>query len=262
MTDVTELHLGEPCWVDLMSSDIERSRAFYVALFGWDSEAGGGEYGGYVTFSKDGKTVAGLGAQMSGSTFPDAWSVYFKSDDADATEAAAVAANATVLAPAMTIGDQGRMSVVADPSGAPFGIWQPAAMAGYQVTAELNAVVWHELRTLDFDAALPFYVGVLGWRPEVLSDSDEFRYSTFGKGGPTDNDPVGGVFDAKGSLPEGVPSHWTVFFGVVDVDASVASAIELGGTLLGEPQDSPYGRFAEVTDPTGASFVLNEVRAE
>jgi len=27
--------IGAPCWVDLMTSDIERSLAFYCQLFGW-----------------------------------------------------------------------------------------------------------------------------------------------------------------------------------------------------------------------------------
>ncbi|MDQ6614274.1 MAG: VOC family protein, partial [Actinomycetota bacterium] len=30
--------IGAPCWVDLMTSDTERSRAFYCELFGWTAE--------------------------------------------------------------------------------------------------------------------------------------------------------------------------------------------------------------------------------
>ena len=29
---------GAPCWVDLMSSDAEKSTAFYGELFGWTAE--------------------------------------------------------------------------------------------------------------------------------------------------------------------------------------------------------------------------------
>lgn len=42
---------GAPCWVDLMSSDIERSRAFYSQVFGWTAEDPDPDFGGY--FSED-----------------------------------------------------------------------------------------------------------------------------------------------------------------------------------------------------------------
>ncbi len=36
--------IGSPCWVDLMTSDTERSRSFYGLLFGWKAE--GPQWGG------------------------------------------------------------------------------------------------------------------------------------------------------------------------------------------------------------------------
>jgi predicted enzyme related to lactoylglutathione lyase len=60
--------------------------------------------------------------------------------------------------------------------------------------------------------------------------------------------------DAK--TPAEVPSNWTVYFGVDDVDAAFQRVIELGGRELFAPQDFPGGRFAIVTDPQGAAFGL------
>ena len=51
--------IGAPCWVDLFTSDPDKSRAFYGELFGWTAEDAGEEYGGYINFSKDGVPVAG-----------------------------------------------------------------------------------------------------------------------------------------------------------------------------------------------------------
>ena len=48
-----------------------------------------------------------------------------------------------------------------------------------------------------------------------------------------------------------MPSHWTVYFGVADADAACTTAQELGGTVLEQPTDTPYGRIATLTDPTG-----------
>ena len=51
--------LGAPCWIDLMTSDPDASRAFYGELFGWTSEDAGEDYGDYVNFARDGVAVAG-----------------------------------------------------------------------------------------------------------------------------------------------------------------------------------------------------------
>ena len=57
-------------------------------------------------------------------------------------------------------------------------------------------------------------------------------------------------------LPEGVPDHWSIYWDVDDVDVTVALARKLGGSLVDGPMDTPYGRMATVTDPTGAQFKL------
>ena len=39
---------GAPCWIDLMSSDTDKSVAFYGALFGWTADEPNEEFGGYT----------------------------------------------------------------------------------------------------------------------------------------------------------------------------------------------------------------------
>ena len=51
--------IGAPCWVDLLTTDPDRSRDFYGRLFGWTVEDPGEEYGGYVNFLFEGIHVAG-----------------------------------------------------------------------------------------------------------------------------------------------------------------------------------------------------------
>ncbi|HEY8282259.1 MAG TPA: VOC family protein, partial [Leifsonia sp.] len=97
MTAVSRHRLGEPCWVDYASTDVPAARDFYTGLFGWQADAGGGEYGGYITFLRDGRPVAGLGSVM-GDQQGDTWLTYLMAEDVDATERAAKAAGADVLA--------------------------------------------------------------------------------------------------------------------------------------------------------------------
>jgi uncharacterized protein len=50
--------------------------------------------------------------------------------------------------------------------------------------------------------------------------------------------------------------RWQVFFRVADVDATLTRIIKLGGAVLRQPRNTPFGRLAEVADPTGARFNL------
>jgi predicted enzyme related to lactoylglutathione lyase len=73
--------------------------------------------------------------------------------------------------------------------------------------------------------------------------------------GPADEEYLG-VMDASNFLPEGVPSYWAVYVQVDDVDATVARAVELGGAVVQQAEDTPYGRLATISDPTGAAIKL------
>ena len=60
----------------------------------------------------------------------------------------------------------------------------------------------------------------------------------------------------------GGPARWSVTFAVDDVDAITARARELGGSVLAEPQNAPWVRFAVLADPAGASFTASQFVAE
>jgi predicted enzyme related to lactoylglutathione lyase len=242
---------GTPCWVDLMSSDVERSRAFYGGLLGWEAEAPNAEFGGYTNLTKDGERVAGLMAAQEGMDVADVWSVYLSVDDAAATAAAAPAHGGQVLIEPMAVGDLGTMAVLIDPGGAAIGLWQPGEHRGGLV-GTTGAPCHFELHTRAYDESIAFYESVFGWRTEVVSDTAEFRYRVLDIA-PGEN---AGVMDASGFLPDGAPSHWSVYFAVDDLDAALRRVAELGGTTVQGPDDTPYGRLATALDSTGAAFKL------
>jgi hypothetical protein len=244
--------LGAPCWVDLFTSDPDRAQAFYGGLFGWTAEDMGETYGGYVNFSKDGRLVAGCMRNDGHSGSPDAWSVYLATDSAEGTVAAAAAAGGQTILPSMDVMHLGSMGMVADAGGAAIGIWQPGGHKGFAVYAEPGTPAWFELHTRAYDASVTFYQDVFKWDTSVMSDTPEFRYTTLGAGA----DALAGIMDASGYLPEGVPAHWSVYFGVTDTDAALATVVDLGGTVLEPAQDTPYGRLATAADPTGVRFKL------
>ncbi|APX01477.1 MULTISPECIES: VOC family protein [unclassified Arthrobacter] len=249
-----EITPGAPCWIDLMTTDSNQAKQFYGELFGWDFQTGDQEkYGGYITATKNGKNVAGIMQKMEDqAAMPDTWSVYLRTDDVAATAAAATASGGQVHMEPMDVPEQGKMAILGDASGAAVGAWQPQEMRGFDLVAEPGAAAWHELHTNDYAAAVKFYQDVFGWNTDVMSDTPEFHYTTLGSG----RDAKAGIYDATSDLPAGVPSNWVVYFAVEDADASIDKAVSLGATLVDGPDDTPFGRLATLTDPTGARFKL------
>src|SRR5882672_750940 len=128
-----EAPIGAPCWIDLFTSDPDKSRAFYGELFGWTSEDAGAEYGNYINFSKDGVRVAGGMRNDGQAGMPDVWSIYLNTADADATVASATSHGGQVIVPAMDVGELGRFAVVTDAGQAAIGMWQPKQHQGFGV---------------------------------------------------------------------------------------------------------------------------------
>lgn len=249
---------GVPCWIDLMTSDVDRADAFYTALFGWEVPPGAPEAGGYrVAMVGDG-AVAGLMPLMDGDASPVVWSTYVKSDDADATVAKAVELGAQVIVEPLDVLDAGRMGVFADPIGAVISVWQPNQMSGAQVVNEPGTWSWSELITTDVEASKEFYGAVFGWDAETHGDGPG-AYTEWKVGGRS----VGGMMPKPPDMPDHVPPHWGVYFSVTDTDAAVERIKELGGALIMPPFEVEPGRMAVVTDPGGAPFniiTLNDSR--
>jgi predicted enzyme related to lactoylglutathione lyase len=244
--------IGAPCWVDLLTSDPDRSRAFYGELFGWTSESAGEEFGGYANFALDGVPVAGSMGNDGQAGVPDGWSVYLASTDAAATVDAAAANGGEVVFPPMAVGDLGTMAIVTDPGKGRIGVWQPGLHKGFGIVAETGAPSWFELHTREYDASVRFYTDVFKWDAHAMSDTPEFRYTTLGEG----EGRLAGIMDAAAFSPDGSPAQWSIYFGVDDTDKALAKIVDLGGAIVLAAEDTPYGRLAQASDPTGAGFKL------
>jgi hypothetical protein len=250
--------IGAPCWTDLWTSDVEGSRRFYSELFGWEAQEPSPEFGGYFMFNRNGVPVAGGMGDM-GPDMPaqNVWKIYLNTDDIAKTLATAESARATIVFPDEPVADLGIQAVLTDPSGATVGAWQPGTFPGFTVLGEHGAPSWFELHTRDFATAVDFYGSVFHWDLSVVGDSDDFRYSVMRHTGGGED--LAGIMDASGFLPEGMPAHWSVYWHVDDVDAALAQVISLGGSIEMGAEDTPYGRLATATDPSGARFKLRAV---
>ncbi|MDM4143065.1 MULTISPECIES: VOC family protein [Mycobacterium] len=249
--------LGAPCWIDLTTSDVAGAQEFYGTVFGWTFESAGPEYGGYVNAAKDGHPVAGTMANRPEAGAPDRWVTYFHTADIGTTLSAVTGAGGSVCMGPMEIPAKGHMAVATDPAAAGFGLWQPLEHRGFQLIGAAGSPVWHQLITRGYGAALDFYREALGWQTEPVSDTDEFRYSTARFG----DEELLGVMDGAAMLPQEVPSNWVIFFGAEDVDEALRVIAEHGGAVVRDAEDTPYGRLAAASDPTGVVFNLSSLRA-
>jgi predicted enzyme related to lactoylglutathione lyase len=256
MTNRESSPIGAPCWTDLWTSDVEGSRRFYSELFGWEAQEPSPEFGGYFMFTRDGVPVAGGMGDMGDMKANNTWKVYFQTDDIEKALQVAESKGAQLIAPAMPVADLGIQAVLVDPTGANHGAWQPGTFPGFTTLLEPGAPGWFELFTHDYEGALDFYKDVYHWETSVVGNSEEFKYTTVNA--PDGSGEVAGVMDASRFLPPEVPAHWSIYWETEDANASVAKVKELGGTVVADPQDSPYGRMATVTDPSGAQFKLRQ----
>jgi predicted enzyme related to lactoylglutathione lyase len=73
---------------------------------------------------------------------------------------------------------------------------------------------------------------------------------------PNSDGWLAGILDARATLPQGTPPHWSIYWNVDDVDAAARKVRALGGSVVTGVDDTPYGKVATVTDPAGAYFRL------
>jgi uncharacterized protein len=242
---------GTPCWVDLSADDQDAAQAFYTALFGWEYDVQGPEYGGYAMAKKDGHVVAGLGGKMNPGQ-PTVWTTYLASDDLDATAAKITAAGGSVHVAPMDVGTAGRMMIALDPTGAALGSWQAGETTGFELANQPGAVVWNEHLSRDGETAKAFYQNVFGLTVEPQQGDGPSEYFTLAVNGQT----VCGVGDLPAEVPAEVPAHWHTYFAIPNMDVALGQVTELGGTVRHSPFDSPFGQMALVTGPQGEPFAL------
>jgi uncharacterized protein len=254
MAKVATAVTNKPAWVDLATTDAQAARDFYAKLFGWSLEVSEDpQYGGYATAKLGDQSVAGIGPKQEGDQGPPAWSLYIGTEAIDALATKVQEAGGTVIAPPFDVGDQGRMAVFADPSGAVFSGWQGAEMSQF-VAGIPNAFGWAELNARGLDRAVAFYENVFGWTHSTSPFGEGEVYTQF----EHDGQPLAGALEMNSQIPAETPSNWLIYFTVDEVDARFKKAIELGAHEMVPPTDMPGGRFAIVGDPQGAAFgILN-----
>jgi predicted enzyme related to lactoylglutathione lyase len=240
-----------PSWFDLSTSDDAAAVQFYGALFGWQDDPRPMPEGGtYHMQQIDGDDAAAISLQQpdeAAQGIPPHWNVYITVDDVDAAAGKVEAAGGSVIAPPFDVLDAGRMAVITDPTGGAVCLWEAKESIGAERIREPGSPTWAELITPDPERAAKFFGDLLGVEVETTDMPGGETYTLL----KVDGQEVAGVFKPGPELGD-VPTAWTAYFEVADVDASAAQVPSLGGTVLNPPTDIPGGRFAMIADPQQA----------
>lgn len=243
---------GVPSWVDLGTTDLDKSVAFYTELFGWDAQDQGEEAGHYHICLLRGLPVAGIGPLMDGSGHAR-WTTYVNVTDANDTAERITKEGGTVVMGPMDVMGQGHLVVAFDPAGAAFGAWQPGIHKGALIVNEPGAYTWSHLLSRDLGKAQAFYTSVFGWGTEEDPETNSTSFTVDGR-------PVAGGMPMPGEVPAAVPSYWEAYFDVTDLDAASKLTTERGGSI-NMTTEMPTGRIASLLDPVGAAFGIHEAKS-
>ncbi len=269
MNEETAPAYGRFVWHDLMTSDVEASKAFYTALLGWDIREitmaeGAPPYAMiFASAAEDAPGVGGFEVVPPEQGTPPHWMGYVEVDDLQATQGKIEQAGGSILLAPTEIPNVGSFCVAKDPAGgclAPFqsaNERQPDPEPGSQKDGQF---VWNELLTRDTETCSAFYPQVIPWHLESMDmpgpDGNPTTYHMFkrGEGGSAPHVDAGMM-----QIPEGAeaPTHWLHYVQVDDVDATIAKAQELGGAVHAPAMDvAGVGRIGVLADPLGASFAV------
>jgi uncharacterized protein len=111
--------------VELNTTDIDRAKSFYRALFDWQLNDVAMPGGMTYTLIGVGEGTGGGMMQHPMAGAPSAWLPYVLVDDIRAATDKARSLGATVVRDVMQVMDEGSLSIITDPTGAVCGLWQP-----------------------------------------------------------------------------------------------------------------------------------------
>ena len=110
--------------VELNTTDVNKAKTFYGALFNWTLEDVPMPSGSY-TLIKVGEGTGGGIMKHSVPGAPSAWLAYVLVDDIASATKKAKSLGATVMKDVTEVMSMGSLSIVIDPTGAALGLWQP-----------------------------------------------------------------------------------------------------------------------------------------
>lgn len=234
---MTETSIAPLAWMDIVSTDLERSVDFYRTVFSWQLGESMGHHGGeYRLLSCDDEIVAGA-EEIGSDKGPPRWTVFVSTSDMDdLVKRVGVAGGTTTFNP-QPLEQLGTIAMIQDPLGATLGVWEPRSFDPEAVPLVGGRFCGAELMTSDLDATVDFLRGALGWVAESDSDDEGVRL---------------GVGTDSATVRPGTQGEWIPLLHASAIESALEAIRTAGGTHLQPRADG----VIEAADPLGAKFLL------
>jgi hypothetical protein len=227
---------GKFVWGDLISQDVEGSKAFYGGLFGWSFSTNGR----YSTVMNGGVPIAGI-VKARDEERGTEWIGNLSVTDVDrATEI--FRKRGTVDLEPVDAPDRGRISLVSTPGGAISLLVRATGGDPPDADPVVGGWLWWELWTHDVPGSLALLVEATGIEPETIDlNGEAYHVLRDAKARRA------GINDA----PPEVHPTWLPYFRVADLDVSIEQAVALGARLVDRNE-----RNAILVDPNQAELAI------
>jgi hypothetical protein len=253
---------GRFVWEELMTTDVSSAATFYKKVAGLKTQQAPFDPN-YTMFQGSHGNMGGLmllpGEAKAGGT-PPMWVSYIGTPNTDEAVKKLTSLGGRVHKAPWTIGDGGRIAIVADPQGAVFALYSNPKATDTPPRPQLGHASWHELATSEHTSAFSFYQNLLGWH--VTSEMDMGPgmgvYRMFAPEGS--KDAFGGMYTKPPQQPG--PPAWLPYIKVANAKAATDTAKKLGATIFHGPAQVPGGGWITMAaDPQGAAFAVHETPA-
>lgn len=249
---------GYFAWYELITTDMTAAATFYRDVVGWGTKETSASALRYTLFTTGESPTAGL------MELPDEgrklgarprWMGYVGVTDVDAAADRIKRLGGAVYVPP-TATNIGRISVVADPCTATFGVIDRQQVRPQQPTdsGKLGRIGWHELFAANLGKQVAFYCELFGWQKADTKNHFTDAYLTLSAGGQV----IAGAFKKGPAEPD---PFWLLYFNVEDLDAAAERVRAAGGRVSFNDEELPSGFWvAHCSDPQGAAFALQGKR--
>lgn len=232
--------------VEIRVTDLQRSIAFYRAVFDWIITPVAADYAMLDT----GKPPIGSLWQVTGTGMPLGIAHHVRSSDCVADAALAETLGGGTLVERSEVPGSGAWTATQDPWGNEFAFWQ-ASVPGEPTLRGTgnNTFSWLELATADLETGMSYYHQLMGWTFARLDATPDYAIC---------DETTPGVGLVGG--PAGLRRHGaTDFIRVTDMPTVVANISANGGTVLDDPQNLGDGSLVTLfLDPDGNKFAIVE----
>ena len=245
-----EYHPGKFIWHDLLSPDVESSRAFYGKLFGWSFK----EINDYTEIYLGQQKIGGLLPVKAKEQKPVAahWLASVSVTDVDKAARLAADQGGRIINGPLDLGPRGTGVLISDPAGGHLLLLHTRGGDPVDESPAINGWLWNELWTAGLEPAVSFYTALLGYSHEAIQDNYVILSS--------DDQWRAGIHQIEDKAFAG---RWVPVVRVESPEALLDSVQSLGGTVWLRPGESKTRPDAAlIADDQGAMLILQRWTAD